>query len=205
MPQTFAASRAAKSLGLAKRANTPSNLPNFRRGTVALASWKYRGNAMSPGRSLVRSLSYIFTVRGRTGRAEFWWTASLGALGFAVLLQVPRWTEMDEKLPFDFLMIVLCLSALLSIMLLTSACRRLHDSGHHTGWILLILLPVIGWVALAALLLMRGSHGPNQYGPDPAPWRKVPRGDHPALDERADTEEQRLAEVQRYYQEMLQK
>ncbi len=160
---------------------------------------------MSPGRSLVRSFSFIFTVRGRTGRAEFWWTAALCALGFAVIAQLPRWTDMDDKLPFDFLLIVLSCVGLLSILLLTAACRRLHDSGHHTGWILLILLPVIGWLGLAALLLMRGTHGPNQHGPDPAPWRKVPRGDHPALDTLADAEEHRIAEVQRYYQEMLQK
>ena len=161
---------------------------------------------MSPGRALMRNVSFMFTPAGRTGRAEFWWFAGVIALGFAVCAQMPRWTVTpDGALPRDFLYLMVTAVSVLSVAALTAGCRRLHDSGHGTGWILLVLVPVLGWLALIALLLMRGTHGPNPYGPDPAPWRPVPRGDHPALDARADAEETRIAEVRRYYQEMLRK
>jgi len=161
---------------------------------------------MSPGRALVRNLSFMFSIRGRTGRAEFWWLAFIITMCFCVCSQIPRWTvDAAGNFPDDYLYIMAIIISTLSILMLTAACRRLHDSAHQTGWILLVLVPVLGWLALIALLLMRGTHGRNEYGPDPAPWRKVRRGDHPALEALADAEKQRIAEVQRYYDEMMQK
>ncbi len=161
---------------------------------------------MSPGRALVRSLSYFFTTRGRTGRAEFWWLAFIISICFCACAQIPRWTmDANGKLPNDYLFVMAVIIGVLSIMMLTAACRRLHDSEHQIGWILLVVVPVLGWFALIALLLMRGTHGVNQHGPDPAPWRKRPGNDHPALEAVANAEAQRVVEVQLYYDDMLRK
>ncbi|WP_224816205.1 DUF805 domain-containing protein [Hasllibacter sp. MH4015] len=161
---------------------------------------------MPPGQALTRNISFMFTSRGRTGRAEFWWFAAAIALGFACCVRMPLWMEdYADAFPQDYLILRVVAAGVLSIALLTACCRRLHDSGHRTGWILLVLVPVIGWLALVALLLMRGTHGPNQHGDDPAPWRGVPRGDHPALEEAADAERRRVSDVQRYYREMVRK
>ncbi|MEM7531642.1 MAG: DUF805 domain-containing protein, partial [Chloroflexota bacterium] len=45
--------------------------------------------------------------------------------------------------------------------------RRLHDVG-KSGWmLLLILLPIIGWIWLLILNVREGDGGTNQYGPNP--------------------------------------
>jgi uncharacterized membrane protein YhaH (DUF805 family) len=45
--------------------------------------------------------------------------------------------------------------------------RRLHDSGRSGWWLLLIFIPVIGWLALLYFYLVDSAPGDNQYGPNP--------------------------------------
>ena len=44
--------------------------------------------------------------------------------------------------------------------------RRLHDLD-RTGWWLLLILTIIGGIVLLAWFCMRGTVGPNRFGPDP--------------------------------------
>ena len=45
--------------------------------------------------------------------------------------------------------------------------RRLHDTG-KSGWmVLLVLVPLFGWLYLLFLYVQPGTSGPNAYGPDP--------------------------------------
>jgi len=51
---------------------------------------------------------------------------------------------------------------------LALAARRLHDQARGAGWLLLVLVPVLGPLVVAYLLLLRrGTDGENQHGPDP--------------------------------------
>jgi uncharacterized membrane protein YhaH (DUF805 family) len=45
--------------------------------------------------------------------------------------------------------------------------RRLHDIDFRGWWILVGLVPFIGWFTLLFLMLFGGTHGPNRFGPDP--------------------------------------
>ena len=45
--------------------------------------------------------------------------------------------------------------------------RRLHDTDRSGWWMLLVLLPVVGWVVLWALSALEGERHANRYGPDP--------------------------------------
>ena len=46
--------------------------------------------------------------------------------------------------------------------------KRWHDRGKAGWWTLIILIPLIGGIwALIELGILRGTVGPNQYGPDP--------------------------------------
>jgi len=49
--------------------------------------------------------------------------------------------------------------------------RRLHDRDQTGWWILLGLIPVIGWIILIVWFCMRGTVGPNRFGPDPLQGR----------------------------------
>jgi uncharacterized membrane protein YhaH (DUF805 family) len=44
--------------------------------------------------------------------------------------------------------------------------RRLHDID-HTGWWMLIWLTIIGSLLLIYWACVRGTPGPNRFGPDP--------------------------------------
>ena len=45
--------------------------------------------------------------------------------------------------------------------------RRLHDVGKSGWFTLIVFVPVVGAVWLIILACTEGTHGENQYGPDP--------------------------------------
>jgi uncharacterized membrane protein YhaH (DUF805 family) len=45
--------------------------------------------------------------------------------------------------------------------------RRLHDTGRSGWWLLLLIVPVIGWIVLLVFWALDGERGQNAYGPDP--------------------------------------
>ena len=52
------------------------------------------------------------------------------------------------------------------------AIKRCHDRGKSGWWFLIILIPLVGiiwWIVEFGC--MRGTEGPNQYGPDPLDQR----------------------------------
>ncbi len=49
------------------------------------------------------------------------------------------------------------------------AIRRLHDLDRTGWWILLSLIPIVGWIILLIWYCTRGTVGPNRFGPDTTP------------------------------------
>lgn len=47
------------------------------------------------------------------------------------------------------------------------AVRRLHDTDRSGWWILISLIPLIGGIWFLVLMVLDGTPGQNQYGPDP--------------------------------------
>lgn len=45
--------------------------------------------------------------------------------------------------------------------------RRLHDTDRSAWWLLLIIIPVVGWIIIILFNCQRGTLGENRYGPDP--------------------------------------
>jgi uncharacterized membrane protein YhaH (DUF805 family) len=45
--------------------------------------------------------------------------------------------------------------------------RRLHDTGRSGWWLLIVLVPVIGSIALLVFMAQEGHAGANLYGPNP--------------------------------------
>ncbi|MFD9482025.1 MULTISPECIES: DUF805 domain-containing protein [Streptomyces] len=45
--------------------------------------------------------------------------------------------------------------------------RRLHDTGKSGWWILINLVPFVGFIWFIVLVATAGQQQPNQYGPDP--------------------------------------
>jgi len=103
---------------------------------------------------------------GRARRTEFWIFMLFNAIFSAVLglLDWAMWT---------FSIIGGLYSLFILIPSLAVSFRRLHDINKSGFYILLILIPVIGFIWLLILFLKEGDVGDNQYGSDPKAVQSV--------------------------------
>jgi uncharacterized membrane protein YhaH (DUF805 family) len=99
---------------------------------------------------------------GRAARSEYWyWTL------FSILVAIAS-TLLDFALFPRLEMSPINTIAELALLLPSwgVSIRRLHDLD-RTGWWLLIVFTVIGIILLIVWFCMRGTGGPNRFGPDP--------------------------------------
>ena len=47
------------------------------------------------------------------------------------------------------------------------AIRRLHDTDHSGWWLLIALIPIIGFIVLLVFYVRESDPGENKYGPPP--------------------------------------
>ena len=89
----------------------------------------------TPIDSIRRGINQTFAYAGRTSRAEYWWYAvSLGVLGAitnTVLLATEAATGSAVPLLFRTSMQVV-----ITLTLLSSTVRRLHDTGKSAYWVI---------------------------------------------------------------------
>jgi uncharacterized membrane protein YhaH (DUF805 family) len=97
---------------------------------------------------------------GRASRPAFWWWFLFGILvGIAaniIDLILGTWGVVNGL-------------AGLALLLpnLSVAIRRLHDTDHSGWWVLIGLIPIIGWIVLLIFYLRESDPGQNKYGPPP--------------------------------------
>jgi uncharacterized membrane protein YhaH (DUF805 family) len=107
-------------------------------------------------------LSNYVTFSGRAPRSEFWWWA------LAVLIAVLVVGVLDGLLfggsdgGFEPLSTLLGLGILLPN--LAVAVRRQHDTDRTGWWILIGLVPLIGFLVLIWFYIQKGSEGANRFG-----------------------------------------
>jgi uncharacterized membrane protein YhaH (DUF805 family) len=102
---------------------------------------------------------------GRARRSEYWWfflftiLVSIVASGLDNLLGT-----MSDTTNVGVIGSIASLALLLPS--LAVAIRRLHDTSRSGWWILIGLIPIVGWIILI-VFYVQDSHGDNQYGPSP--------------------------------------
>ena len=97
---------------------------------------------------------------GRASRPAYWWWFL-----FALLAGVAAGI-LDAALGSDPLLRVIVGLGLL-LPGLSVAIRRLHDTDRSGWWVLIGLIPIVGWIVLLVFYLRAGDPGENQYGPPP--------------------------------------
>jgi uncharacterized membrane protein YhaH (DUF805 family) len=98
---------------------------------------------------------------GRASRGEYWWFYLAQVLASIALSIV-------DIAIFGSDVLSNLLSLALLIPSIAASCRRLHDSNRSGWWLLLMLLPIIGWIILLIWLIQQSDVGDNQYGaPNP--------------------------------------
>ena len=106
--------------------------------------------------------------KGRTNTADFWLTISAISFVYGLITCI---TGLASYIPYGFLYavslgggILIVLSILLCLPTIMLMARRLRDSNNDPMLIILLLVPILGWLALLYLLCKRTS--PIQTQPD---------------------------------------
>lgn len=120
--------------------------------------------APSPSRS-TDSWRFVFLAwRGRLSRRSFWLHGVCGMLGAALYLSALLGIA---GLPLT--RVEAAVNVILLYPLVAVSAKRWQDRGRSPWWVLIALIPVIGWLwMLVDNGFVRGDSGPNRYGPPPA-------------------------------------
>jgi uncharacterized membrane protein YhaH (DUF805 family) len=98
---------------------------------------------------------------GRASRPAYWWWFL-----FTILVAVAA-SIIDAAIgSFGVISGIAGLALLLPD--LSEAIRRLHDTDHSGWWVLIGLIPIIGFIVLLVFYLRQSDPGENRYGPPPA-------------------------------------
>ncbi|HEX3329994.1 MAG TPA: DUF805 domain-containing protein [Gaiellales bacterium] len=101
---------------------------------------------------------------GRAGRPEYWWFTLINFI-ISVALDVVLRGAAGQLIGAIYGLAVLLPS-------IGVAIRRLHDTNRTGWWLLVGIIPVVGWVWIIVLLALAGDDGPNRYGPPPGTLRE---------------------------------
>jgi len=101
--------------------------------------------------------------QGRAIRSEFWWFI----LFYLIIICVPEYLayhELSSGHPGAFSGVVDLIALAFLLPNLGLAVRRLHDTGRSGWWVLIGLIPIVGWILVIIWYCTPGTVGPNKYG-----------------------------------------
>ncbi len=108
----------------------------------------------------VRALKKYADFEGRDTRPQYWYFFLFNLIIYIIL----------SIISVDILTSLYYLAVF--IPSLAIAIRRLHDIGKSGWWVLIGIIPIIGWIWIIILLATKGEDKPNKYG-------SVPKTDKP--------------------------
>jgi uncharacterized membrane protein YhaH (DUF805 family) len=101
--------------------------------------------------------------RGRIARRTFWLYGVLPLLGLNLLLSALLSIAGMQSGHAETLVNRLLLWPVIAV-----SVKRWHDRDRSGWWVLILLIPVVGWLwALIDNGFLRGTPGPNRFGPQP--------------------------------------
>lgn len=125
--------------------------------------------------SVTTCLSKYATFSGRAIRSELWWFVLFNVILSIVAGVLDRTlfgvhdmhTSMgDGSMGFNYQPSLIGSVVSLALLLpnLAVAARRLHDIDKSGWWMLIGIIPVIGWLILIYWYVQEGTKGPNRFG-----------------------------------------
>ncbi len=100
---------------------------------------------------------------GRARRPEYWWFMLfywLVLVGLSIVDAIIIGTRGGAGV-FTGLAVLAMFLPTLSV-----GVRRLHDTDRTGWWLLIGIIPLIGGIVLLVFMCLRGTDGPNRFGPD---------------------------------------
>jgi len=121
-------------------------------------------------------MNLLFSPEGRLNRAKFWLVALgifivevilFAALGGPAVMSSNPEQAMAAVGPIAAI-VALVFAVVATWISIVVGMKRFHDRNKTGWWILIVFVPVIGglWYLIECGFL-RGTPGPNNYGPDP--------------------------------------
>lgn len=107
--------------------------------------------------SIASGFRHYVNFRGRALRSQYWWWTLFVSVVAIVANVIQNATNID------WLFAVVALALFLPG--LSVAIRRLHDTNRRGWWILIGLIPIVGWIILFIWYVSKGTEGDNNYGP----------------------------------------
>ncbi len=104
--------------------------------------------------------SYV-KFEGRSGRPEYWWYVLAYFIVIAVLSVLGNVIGI-------FTLVANLIALALLIPNIAVGVRRFHDIGKSGWWLLIGLIPLLGWIAII-YFAAQPSVGPNEHGEGPQP------------------------------------
>lgn len=105
--------------------------------------------------------NFFLSLQGRANRKQYWkfFVLPLLIIGLVIVVVAP-------PLLFDKFVMGYWLATLWPAI--AAGTKRCHDRG-RSGWFqLIVFIPLVGFIWLAAeLLFLGGTQGANRFGPDP--------------------------------------
>ena len=96
---------------------------------------------------------------GRSSRSEFWWYALFTFILSSIISLIFSGSTLQV------------VSGIINLALLLPglglAVRRLHDVNKSGWWVLINLIPVVGWIIYIVWVVKESDPVPNQYCPVP--------------------------------------
>ena len=102
--------------------------------------------------------------KDRASRSEYWWFA-LFCWGAAIVLSF-----LDSLVfgnPSDYGLFSTLWGLAILIPSIGVGVRRLHDLDKSGWWLLISLIPIIGFLILLFWFVQQGTSADNRFGPDP--------------------------------------
>ena len=114
----------------------------------------------------VEALMKYAVFSGRSRRMEYWYFAL-----FVILISIAL-SIIDGLIgTYPRTMGAGLLSSIFSLAVLIPSIavtvRRLHDIDRSGWWVLISLVPLIGWIFLLVFTVQHSTPGTNRYGPNP--------------------------------------
>lgn len=109
--------------------------------------------------------SNYFNFQGRARRSEYWFFYLFAVIVSVVALILIVSTGETGAGIFGRVYGVFILGAL--IPQLAVAVRRLHDTDRSGWWLLIGLIPLVGFIVLLIFMVGDSKPGANKYGPNP--------------------------------------
>ena len=116
----------------------------------------------------------IFSMEGRIPRSTYWLASIVTTvLGYSALFSMLAILGDSESVAFGIV-------ALLIVVVLVPIFvggKRWHDRDKSAWWLLIGCIPLVGWVwSFVECGCLRGTVGPNRFGPDPLAAFVTPPG-----------------------------